>query len=63
MYQNPRRVGFEYSLMEVNMKSFPEDFLWGTACASYQCEGAWNADGKGSNIWMISHTMSAKDMW
>lgn len=33
------------------MSKFPKDFLWGAACASYQCEGAWNADGKGPNIW------------
>lgn len=30
---------------------FPKDFIWGVACASYQCEGAWNEDGKGPNIW------------
>ena len=33
------------------MVQFPKDFLWGVACASYQCEGAWNEDGKGLNIW------------
>lgn len=33
------------------MSKFPKDFLWGVACASYQCEGAWNEDGKGPNIW------------
>lgn len=33
------------------MSRFPENFIWGTACASYQCEGAWDADGKGRNIW------------
>ena len=33
------------------MSAFPKDFLWGVACASYQCEGAWNEDGKGPNIW------------
>lgn len=30
---------------------FPKDFIWGAACASYQCEGAWAEDGKGPNIW------------
>ena len=24
---------------------FPEDFVWGTATASYQIEGAWNVSG------------------
>ena len=33
------------------MSRFPKDFLWGVACASYQCEGGWDADGKGPNIW------------
>ena len=30
---------------------FPEDFLWGTATASYQIEGASNVDGRGVSIW------------
>ncbi len=33
------------------MSKFPKNFLWGVACASYQCEGAWNEDGKAPNIW------------
>ena len=33
------------------MAQFPSDFIWGVACASYQCEGGWDADGKGPNIW------------
>jgi beta-glucosidase len=30
---------------------FPPDFLWGTATASYQIEGAVNAEGRGPSIW------------
>lgn len=32
-------------------KKFPNDFLFGVASAAYQIEGAWNVDGKGTNIW------------
>ena len=28
-----------------------EKFLWGTATASYQCEGAWNEDGRVESMW------------
>ncbi len=31
--------------------AFPKDFLWGSATASYQVEGAWNIDGRGESIW------------
>jgi 6-phospho-beta-glucosidase len=32
------------------MPKFPKDFLWGGAVAANQCEGAWNADGKGPSV-------------
>lgn len=36
--------------------SFPKNFTWGAAAASYQIEGAWNKDGKGQSVWdMFSH--------
>ena len=36
---------------------FPSGFLWGSATASYQVEGAYKTDGRGLSIWdTFSHT-------
>jgi beta-glucosidase len=38
-------------------RNFPEGFLWGSATASYQVEGAVHEDGRGVSIWdTFSHT-------
>ena len=39
------------------LRSFPQGFIWGTATASYQVEGAVKEDGRGPSIWdTFSHT-------
>jgi beta-glucosidase len=38
-------------------RSFPTGFLWGTATAAYQVEGAASEDGRGPSVWdTFSHT-------
>lgn len=33
------------------LTAFPENFLWGSASAAYQVEGAAREDGKGESVW------------
>jgi beta-glucosidase len=37
--------------MPTDTSSFPLDFLWGAATASYQIEGAAHEDGRGESVW------------
>ncbi|MGW7791181.1 family 1 glycosylhydrolase, partial [Streptomyces tricolor] len=41
----------------IDLAAFPSDFLWGTATAAYQIEGAVAEDGRAPSIWdTFSHT-------
>ena len=42
------------------MKTFPKDFVWGTATSSYQIEGAAFEGGKGPSIWDAFSTIPGK---
>jgi beta-glucosidase len=37
--------------MPTDSSSFPQDFVWGAATASYQIEGAAHEDGRGESVW------------
>ena len=50
--------------MDVNGKPSVQlpDFLWGSATAAYQCEGAWDEGGKGIGEWDFFNHSSAKNI-
>ena len=35
----------------MNNKTFPSDFVWGTATSSFQVESHYLADGAGESLW------------
>ncbi len=39
------------AMAALDRSDFGDDFTWGVAHASYQVEGAWDADGKSPSIW------------
>ena len=52
----PRRRG-ALAAESLSSDAFPTAFMWGTATAAYQVEGAWAQDGKGESIWdRFAHT-------
>src|SRR3954447_9448784 len=47
----------EIAQSDIEAARFPDGFLWGTATAAFQVEGAWKEDGKGESIWdRFTHT-------
>jgi beta-glucosidase len=47
----PKEILAQLAEEGIRRSDFGDDFVWGTATAAYQIEGAWNLDGKGESIW------------
>ena len=47
-------------ILSFTTATYPKDFIWGTATASYQVEGASNVDGKQPSIWDIFSHITGK---
>jgi beta-glucosidase len=60
--QNDGKVAGGEAMGSGDARKFPEGFLWGSATASYQVEGAVHEDGRGPSIWdTFSHTPGKTD--
>ena len=55
--QGTAQAGSQDNAQGMGSRSFPQGFLWGSATASYQVEGAVKEGGRGTTIWdTFSHT-------
>ena len=51
MEKNYKKSKGDNIMTHEKLSKFPEGFLWGSASAAYQVEGAWQEDGKGVTNW------------
>lgn len=47
----------------LQLKPFPKDFLWGASSSAYQCEGAWDEDGKGLSVQDVAPVIPGTTDW
>jgi len=50
-------------MQHLTLKPFPKDFLWGGSSSAYQCEGAWDEDGKGLSVQDVAPIVPGTTDW